>query len=254
MVQMQIRTVLLGLVIILFGIFVVLNWGAFLAPTNLSLGIIEIEAPLGLIMLILLASLLVVLLVYVVYLRTTVSLDSDRYMQEMKTQRELINQSEASRFAEMREYFGKELRGMSDRDKETRKEVLSRLDKLDRDLRHALRQREADNGPAAQQAEEALRQREEYKQKLQAQLDEWKGRLNDLKVKASESEGVSKAEIDQQIQDIEGKISEAESKLTELTELNEAGDDAWESVRKRAESSWESLRSAIGDVAAKLRD
>jgi hypothetical protein len=242
MVQMQIRTLFLVLVLILFGIFVILNWGAFTQPTLLSLGFGMVEAPLGLIMLILLVLLLLLLVAYVVYLRTTANLDVDRYTKEMQTQRELINQAETARFAELREFFGEELRKIADRENEIRKDVLAKMDQVDRDLRQAIKQH---------QVEGAAKEREEYKQRLQSQLDEWRSEIQLLKGKAAQAEVETRDEINQKVLELEGKVGEAE---TELAELADARDDAWESVKKRVETSWDSLRNAISDTAAKLKD
>jgi multidrug efflux pump subunit AcrA (membrane-fusion protein) len=242
MIQMQLRTLFLVLVLILFGVFVVLNWGAFIEPTTLSLGFGEVIAPLGVIMLLLLTLLLLLFLAYVVYLRTTAKLDVDRYTKEMQSQRELINQDETARFTELREFFGGELRKIADRDNQIRKDLLAKLDKVDRDLRKALRQQEVD---------EAFNEREEYKQKLQAQLDEWKIKIAELKGKAVEAEAGVKADIEQQVNELEGKVVEAEAKLAELAD---AGEDTWETVKKRVEHSWDSLRNTIGDAASKLKD
>jgi len=242
MIQMQIRTMFLVLVLVLFGFFVILNWGAFLEPTNLSLGFGVVQAPLGLIMLIILALLFLVLVAYVVYLQTAAHMDVDRYTKEMKTQRELINQAETARFAELREFFGEELRKIADRDNKLRKDVMARLDKVDQGVRIAVRQ---------QEVEKALNEKEEYKQKLQAQLDEWKIQIDELKGKADEAETDAKQELEQHISKIEGKVKEAEAKLVELSD---AGEDTWETVKKRAENSWDSLRNAVSDVAARLKE
>ena len=48
---MPLRTVFLIVVLALIALFAVLNWGAFLAPTTLSFGVAQVQAPLGLIML-----------------------------------------------------------------------------------------------------------------------------------------------------------------------------------------------------------
>jgi chromosome segregation ATPase len=242
MVQMQIRTLFLVLVVIIFGIFVVLNWEAFVEPTMLSLGFVFVEAPLGLILLILLVLLLLLFMAYVVYLRTTANLDVDRYTKEMQAQRELINQAEVARFAELREFFGEELRKIADRNNEIRKEVLAKLDKFDNDLQQAIKQREIEG---------AAQKREEYKQQLQLQLDEWRGKIELLKAKAEQAEDETKGEITQQVQDLEEKIGDAETKLKELADAKE---DAWESVKKRVESSWDSLRNAISDTATRFKD
>jgi len=48
---MPLRTVVVLVVLAFVGLFAALNWSAFLAPTPLSLGFAQVQAPRGLIML-----------------------------------------------------------------------------------------------------------------------------------------------------------------------------------------------------------
>ena len=106
---MPLRTVFLIVVLALIALFAVLNWGAFLAPTTLSFGVAQVQAPLGLIMLGLLAVLTALFLLYVVYLQTTVILEWRRREKELQASRELADQAEASRFTELRAHLDSRL-------------------------------------------------------------------------------------------------------------------------------------------------
>lgn len=99
---MQLRNVILILVLLLVVIFAALNWGAIMAPTTLSLGVAQVQAPLGLVLLAMLAVLSTIFLMYVVYLQTSVLLETRRHQKELQAQRELADQAEASRFTELR--------------------------------------------------------------------------------------------------------------------------------------------------------
>jgi uncharacterized membrane protein len=102
---MPLRTVFLLIVLAAIALFVALNWSAFLAPTTLSVGFAQVQAPLGLLMLALLAVLTAVFLTYLVYVQTTVLLESRRHAKELQAQRELADQAEASRFTELRGFI-----------------------------------------------------------------------------------------------------------------------------------------------------
>jgi uncharacterized integral membrane protein len=102
---MPLRTVVLLIVFAAVVLFAALNWGAFLAPTTLSLGVAQVQAPLGLIMLGLVAVLGALFLAYVVYLQSSVLLETRRHAKELQAQRELADQAEASRFTELRTYL-----------------------------------------------------------------------------------------------------------------------------------------------------
>ena len=102
---MPLRTVVLIVVLGLVALFAALNWTAFVAPTTLSFGVAEVQAPLGLILLGLLVLLTAVFLIYLVYLQTTVILEWRRHQKALEAQRELADQAEASRFTELRAHL-----------------------------------------------------------------------------------------------------------------------------------------------------
>jgi uncharacterized integral membrane protein len=106
---MPLRTVVLLIILAVVALFAALNWSAFLAPTTLSLGFTQVQAPLGLLMLALLAAVTAVFLGYLVYLQSTVLLESRRHAKELQAQRELADQAEASRFTELRSFIDSRL-------------------------------------------------------------------------------------------------------------------------------------------------
>ena len=110
---MSIRTVALILVLAALAVFVVVNWSAFTTPTSLSLLVGSIDAPLGLLMLMVTAVLGVVFLAYVVWLQTSVLLESRRINRELAAQRQLADQAEASRFTELRAHIDQAVNGLA---------------------------------------------------------------------------------------------------------------------------------------------
>ncbi len=134
-------SVLKFVVLLLLGaiaVFTVANWAAFTAPTSLSLIFATVHAPLGLVMLAALGLVLAVFLGYTVYLQTSTILAGRRYERQLKAQRDLAEQSEVSRFTELRallesrtDQLGAELAAS-----ETR--IQSRLGELAEELRLAV--------------------------------------------------------------------------------------------------------------------
>lgn len=137
---MSVRIVLLLLVFAALAVFTAVNWSAFTAPTSLSLLVTTVEAPLGLIMLFLTILLTVLFIAYAVYLQTTVLLESRQHTRELKAQRELADQAEASRFTALRNYLESELMQLRADSNQTRTEVLARLEGTERELRASLEQ------------------------------------------------------------------------------------------------------------------
>lgn len=137
---MKIRTLFLLLILGAIAVFTLLNWSAFLAPTTLTLGVTELQAPLGLVMLGLLVLVVAVFLVYVVYLQTSLLMDARQNAKELQQQRKLADQAEASRFTDLRTFLELELLKQTSHDKESREIVLARVDQLERELRLTLEQ------------------------------------------------------------------------------------------------------------------
>ncbi len=120
--------------------FAVLNWTVFLAPTELSIGYTTVNMPLGLIMLGLLAILTVLFLAYVTYLQGSVLLEARRHSRELKSNRELADKAEASRFTDLRTFLETELKLHATQNSETRDALLIRIDKLEHDSRTFMEQ------------------------------------------------------------------------------------------------------------------
>jgi hypothetical protein len=148
---MKLRTFLLLLVVLVIGAFTLLNWSVIMAPTELSVGLAQVQAPLGLIMLGMMAVLTLVFLVYLLYLQTTVMFDARGQAKELQTQRKLADQAEASRFTELRSFLDAEFKRQSASDLEVKAALLGRIDGLERDLRLVVEQ--SGNSVAANVAE-----------------------------------------------------------------------------------------------------
>ena len=149
---MNLRTLFLLLIVAAIAALAVLNWGELTAPSLMSLGVVSIEAPLGLIMLGLTALLGVFFIAYVLSLQGSVLLDTRRHSKEMTAQRELADKAEASRFTELRAF-------LETQHQQVQSQLIARLDTLE--ARLAARAQESDNSTAAYvgQLEQQLRPR-----------------------------------------------------------------------------------------------
>lgn len=137
---MPIRTLLLLAVVAAIAIFAALNWDVFTTPSTLSIGVADVQAPLGLVMLGLTAILAVFFLVFIVYLQTSVLIEARRHARELQANRELAEQAEASRFTDLRAFLEAELQRLSDREAAAATAVQARLDGLEQDLRASVEQ------------------------------------------------------------------------------------------------------------------
>ena len=129
----MIRALGFFLVLVLVGLFALLNWEVFAALTPLYLGVTTVQAPLGLIMLGLVAFLCVLFTVWVVGMQASSLTEARRQTRELQAQRDLADKAEASRFTELRT------------------ELVARLDRLQSESRIAIEQNA--NSVAAQVGE-----------------------------------------------------------------------------------------------------
>ena len=128
---MKILTFLLVIALVAIAAFLVLNWSAITAPTALSIGVTAIQAPLGFVMLGFLVLFTALLLVFMIYSKTSEFFKKRHHVREMQAIQGLADNAETSRFTEMRDLLEAELKRQADLHSESTATVLSRLDQLD---------------------------------------------------------------------------------------------------------------------------
>jgi hypothetical protein len=102
---MGVRTGILFVLVLLIAALATLNWDHLVQPTLMSLGVTQVTAPFGAIMLGLTTLLGVFFLGYVFYLQSSVMLETRRHSKELQSQRELADKAELSRFTELRSFL-----------------------------------------------------------------------------------------------------------------------------------------------------
>ena len=137
---MYLRTLLIVLLVGVVAMFAVLNWSAFMSETTLSVGFTTVQAPLGLVLLIVTALLALLFLIYVVYLQSSALLENRRQSRELQSQREVAENAEASRFYQLKTSLEETLHEQSNQAAQFNNTLLARLEKLDRDLRVIIEQ------------------------------------------------------------------------------------------------------------------
>jgi uncharacterized integral membrane protein len=131
---MNLRSLSISLVLALLAAFAILNWAAFTTPTRLSLGFTEVQAPLGLIMLVATGLVSGLFLVYIVFQQAGVILEARRYAKELKAHRDLADKAEASRFTELQSFIEGELRKLQAQGAAGSSELGERIERLQREL------------------------------------------------------------------------------------------------------------------------
>jgi uncharacterized integral membrane protein len=103
------RTVLILALLVLIGVFALLNWQSFTAPTNLNFLIARIEAPLGILMLMTVGVLVVVFLLVLAKAELSMMMATRKGAKELEKARKLAAEAESSRVEGLRTAMDKEL-------------------------------------------------------------------------------------------------------------------------------------------------
>ncbi|MGR9046719.1 MAG: hypothetical protein ACU83N_15640 [Gammaproteobacteria bacterium] len=89
-----------------------------------------------------------------------------------------------------------------------------------------------------------------YVQRMKAKMDEWNAKLNMLKAQAEGASADTKIKINEQIEKLESRRAEAKMKLKEL---QNAGEGAWQDLRKGVDEAWDSISNALDDAVKKFK-
>lgn len=137
---MRTRFVLLVIAILLVAGFAALNWSEVIRPAPLLFGPVVMDAPLGAILLGLLALAIVVFALSAATLRTQTLLESRHHYKELEAQRALADKAEASRFTDLRQHLDTQLRELRERDAIAATEVEKTRIEHQREIRNQLEQ------------------------------------------------------------------------------------------------------------------
>ncbi len=113
---MRSRFILMVVAILLIAGFAALNWTEIIRPTPVAFGPLVMDAPLGAILLGLLALAVVIFAVAAASMRTSTLLESRHHFKELEAQRALADKAEASRFTELRTHMDTHMNSLRERD------------------------------------------------------------------------------------------------------------------------------------------
>jgi uncharacterized integral membrane protein len=137
---MYLRTFLILFVLGTLILFAAINWTAFVSPFKLSVVFTTVEAPLGLVLLGIVGLLTLLFLIYLVFLQSSSLLESRRQARELQNQREIAEQSEASRFSRLHSFLEVELQRLALQNDNGQAALLAKLDELESRLRSTVEQ------------------------------------------------------------------------------------------------------------------
>lgn len=144
---MRVRSIVLIVFVLFVAGFVALNVDEFTRTSVLSLGFTTVQVSLGLVMLVLLVVATVVFLGSTLVMQSANLLETRKYARELNTQRDLAGKAEASRFTELRQYLDATALAEKEREVVANQVWAERLASLDRSL--LARMDQSDNTVAA---------------------------------------------------------------------------------------------------------
>lgn len=89
-----------------------------------------------------------------------------------------------------------------------------------------------------------------YRERLEAQLREWQAKIDVLKARADKAEADSRIAYGEQIDALQQRREEMQSRLAEL---RASGEDAWAEVKAGTESAWKDMDAAISRALERFR-
>jgi predicted nucleic acid-binding Zn-ribbon protein len=92
--------------------------------------------------------------------------------------------------------------------------------------------------------------REDYIDKLAAQLKVWGAEIDVWKAKAEKETVDGKIAILKEVEILNKEMQNAQNKLKEI---NEKANDAWESLVQGADKAWDNLREAVHQAGEKFK-
>lgn len=91
---------------------------------------------------------------------------------------------------------------------------------------------------------------EDYRKKLEAQLKEWKTKLEMLENKAAEATGETRTELMRLVGELRQKKDLVKQKLTEL---QKEGSAAWDTMKEGVEKAASEFKSALDKVVSRFK-
>jgi predicted kinase len=90
-----------------------------------------------------------------------------------------------------------------------------------------------------------------YREKMEAQLDEQRARLDLLKAKAKRAVAEGKILAYEELAEADQKLDALKAKLNKI---GDAGGDAWQEMKSGVEKAWDELSASCKKAAQKFKD
>lgn len=91
--------------------------------------------------------------------------------------------------------------------------------------------------------------KDDYVEKLKAQLDEWSAEIDVLDARVRQADADLRIKYGEQVEQLRLKRDEAKLKLLEL---QASAGDAWQELKKGSDEAWEVIKHAVSEARKKF--
>jgi len=95
-----------------------------------------------------------------------------------------------------------------------------------------------------------MEKRDEYVEKMKAQLDQWNGEIAKWEAKASEAQAEARVEFDKRLEAVRQQREQA---LYQMRLMQSAAGDAWMDMVRGTDQAWASMREAVEKASSHFR-
>jgi predicted nucleic acid-binding Zn-ribbon protein len=92
--------------------------------------------------------------------------------------------------------------------------------------------------------------KEEYRERMQAQLKEWKVKIDSLEARTSKISSETKADLLKEIEELRKKKVVVKEKWNEL---QKSSGEAWETMKEKVEKAAADLKQALDNVISRFK-
>lgn len=138
--EMTLRSVFMFLIFLLCALFLVVNWTGITTEVPVNLLYEETQAPLGLVLLFSLGSLVCITLMYAFVQNATLSMELRKAHKELEKARQLAQSSEKSRFTQLNQAWQTDLMHLQEENEERQKALFARITELENQIRENARE------------------------------------------------------------------------------------------------------------------
>ena len=95
-----------------------------------------------------------------------------------------------------------------------------------------------------------MSERDAYIEKMKAQLDAWNAKIDQYEAQAKKAGADAQLHFEKQLEELKDSRDDA---AKHIKEMQDASNDAWESLQRGAENAWDEMARAFKNAAERFK-